>query len=98
MIFFSNSRALEDEYVKGLNCTEEEYQTIKEIDPSTYQFLVKKHDERVIATLDLSSVASEYINILSTSKAYVDSIEDIFSDPNKSYEEKLEKLKSLYKG
>jgi len=98
MIFFSNSRALETEYVKGLNCTPEEYQTIKEIDPSTYQFLIKKYEERVMATLDLSSVAPEYINILSTSKAYVDSIEEIFSDQHKSYEEKLEELKSLYKG
>jgi len=98
MIFFSNSRALEHEYVKGLNCTQEEYEMIKEIDPSTYQFLIKKYDERVMATLDLSSVAPEYINILSTSKAYVDSIEDIFSDSTKSYKDKLEELKSLYKG
>ena len=98
MIFFSNSRALEEEYVKGLNCTQEEYQTIKEIDPSTYQFLIKKYDERIMATLDLSSVAPEYINILSTSKAYVDPIEDIFSDQTKPYETKLEELKSLYKG
>ena len=98
MIFFANSRALEHEYVKGLNCTEEEYQAIKNIDPSTYQFMIKKYDERVMAMLDLSSVDDEIIRILSTSKAYVDSIEDIFNDSSKSYQEKLNKLKSLYKG
>jgi len=98
MIFFSNSRALEHEYIKGLNCTKEEYLTIKNIDPGTYQFLVKKYDERVIATLDLSSVKPETIKILSTSKAYVDSIEDIFNDSSKTYKEKLNELKSLYKG
>lgn len=98
MIFFSNSRALEHEYVKGLNCTEEEYLTIKNIDPSTYQFLIKKYDERVLATLDLSSVDPEIIRILSTSKAYVDTIEDIFNDSSKTYHEKLNELKSLYKG
>ena len=98
MIFFANSRALEHEYVKGLNCTKEEYQTIKNIDPSTYQFMIKKYDERVMAKLDLSSVDDEIIRILSTSKAYVDSIEDIFNDSSKTYREKLDELKSLYKG
>jgi len=98
MIFFSNSRALEHEYIKGLNCTKEEYLTIKNIDPGTYQFLIKKYNERVIATLDLSSVKPETIKILSTSKAYVDSIEDIFNDSSKTYKEKLNELKSLYKG
>lgn len=98
MIFFTNSRAVEEEYTKGLNCTLEEYQTIKNIDPSTYQFLIKKHDEKVLATLDLSSVDEEYIKILSTSKPYVDDIEKIFSDESKPYKTKLNELKSLYKG
>jgi len=97
-IFFTNPQAVEEDYVKGLNCTKEEYETIKNIDPSTYQFLINKHGERVMATLDLSSVDEEIINILSTGKAYVDSIEEIFSDKSKSYQTKLNELKTLYKG
>jgi len=98
MIFFANSRALESEYVTGLNCTQEEYETIKSIDPSTYQFMVKKYDERVICQLDLSSVDKESIKILSTSKAYVDDIENIFNNSESGYEDKLNELKNLYKG
>ena len=60
--------------------------------------MIKKYDERVMAKLDLSSVDDEIIRILSTSKAYVDSIEDIFNDSSKTYQEKLDELKSLYKG
>jgi len=97
MFYFSNPQATYDDYVNGLNCTKEEYEMIKNIDPSTYQFMVKKASEKLMVSLDLSSIGSEMINILSTNKAYVDRVEDIFNDTTKSLDEQTEELKNIYR-
>lgn len=61
------------------------------------QFLIKRQDEKVICTLDLSPLGNENLKILSTETAYIDVIEKIFSQENKSLDEKVLELKEIYK-
>ena len=96
-IFLPNPIAKHDDYVNGLNLSEDEYEIIKNFQPAKRQFLVKRQDEKVICTLDLSSLGKENLMILSTDSAYIDSIEKIFKDENKSLDEKIKNLKSIYK-
>lgn len=96
-IFLPNPIAKHDDYVNGLNLSEDEYEIIKNFQPAKRQFLVKRQDEKVICTLDLSSLGKENLMILSTDSAYIDSIEKIFKDQNKSLDEKIKNLKSIYK-
>lgn len=96
-IFLPNPLAKEDDYVNGLNLSLEEYEIIRDFQPSKRQFLVKRQDEKVICTLDLSSLGKENLMILSTGSAYIDTIETIFSDENKTLNEKIKALKEIYK-
>ncbi|TKX28257.1 type IV secretion system protein VirB4 [Campylobacter sp. MIT 12-5580] len=96
-IFLPNPLAKEDDYVNGLNLSIDEYQIIRDFQPSKRQFLVKRQDEKVICTLDLSSLGKENLMILSTGSAYIDTIEAIFADENKSLDEKIKALKEIYK-
>ena len=89
--------AKEDDYVKGLNLSKEEYEIIKAFIPTNRQFLVKRQDEKVIATLDLSSVGKENLMILSTGASYIDTIDKIFSQKDKTLHEKIKELKDVYK-
>lgn len=92
----SNSRANADDYIKGLSCTEKEFQRIKSFNPDQYQFLIKKSKESVVCSLDLSSIGDELIKILSTGTAYVDEIKMIMEDDSINLEERIEKLKTFY--
>ena len=58
---------------------------------------MKRQDEKVICTLDLSSLGKENLMILSTGAAYIDTIESIFNDKNKTLDEKINALKEIYK-
>ena len=96
-IFLPNPLAKQDDYVNGLNLSQEEYEIIRDFQPVKRQFLVKRQDEKVICTLDLSSLGKENLMILSTGAAYIDTIETIFNDENKSLDEKIKALKAIYK-
>lgn len=96
-IFLPNPLAKESDYVNGLNLSREEYEIIKSFIPTNRQFLVKRQDEKVIAKLDLSSIGKENLMILSTGTAYVDVIDKIFNQENKSLDEKINELKEIYK-
>lgn len=95
-IFFPNKKAQKDDYVNGLNCTEEEFKIIKNFNPAEYPFLVKRSNESAIVNLDLSSLGGENISILSTGTAYIEQVEEIFSK-NISLDEKVEELREYYK-
>lgn len=95
-IFLPNPLAKEEDYVKGLNLTQEEYEIIRDFQPVKRQFLVKRQDEKVIATLDLSTLGKENLMILSTGSAYIDTIEKIFSQ-DIDLDSKISQLKEVYK-
>ncbi|CUU79158.1 type IV secretion system protein VirB4%2C putative [Campylobacter hyointestinalis subsp. hyointestinalis] len=97
MIFLPNPKAQEEDYVKGLNLTQTEYLTIKDFQPSDRQFLIKRQEEKVICTLDLSSLGVENLKILSTGASYIDTIEKIFAQENKTLDEKINELKEFYR-
>lgn len=59
--------------------------------------LVKRQDESVIANFNLSSLGKENLMILSTGTAFIDTIETIFKQENKSLDEKIAELKKFYK-
>ncbi|EDO9612309.1 hypothetical protein GY398_001223 [Campylobacter coli] len=90
-------QAKEEEYVKGVGLSYDEYMIIKGFNPAKRQFLIKRQDEKVICTLDLSPLGNENLKILSTETAYIDVIEKIFSQENKSLDEKVLELKEFYK-
>ncbi len=95
-VFFPNPKAKKEDYLNGLGCTEEEYLTIKNFNPSDYPFLVKRKESAVV-NLDLSSIGSENISILSTGLPYVEKIEEIFSQEDKTLDEKVEELRQFYR-
>ena len=95
-IFLPNPQAKEDDYVNGLNLSFDEYEIIRDFQPANREILIKRQDESVIAKLDLSSLGKENLMILSTSSAYIDTIEAIFSQENKSLDEKITELKKVY--
>lgn len=96
-VFLPNPLAKQDDYVNGLNLSQEEYEIIRDFQPVKRQFLVKRQDEKVICTLDLSSLGKENLMILSTGAAYIDTIEIIFNDKTKTLNEKINALKEIYK-
>lgn len=97
MIFLPNPKAKEEEYVNGIGLSYDEYMIIKGFKPSKRQFLIKRQDEKVICTLDLSSLGNENLKILSTGTAHIDTIEKIFSQESKNLDEKVAELKEFYK-
>lgn len=96
-IFLPNPLAKADDYINGLNLSEDEYQIIRDFQPVKRQFLIKRQDESVIATLDLSTLGKENLMILSTGASYIDTIENIFSNKDISLESKITTLKEIYK-
>lgn len=96
-IFLPNPLAKSDDYINGLNLSEDEYQIIRDFQPVKRQFLIKRQDESVIATLDLSTLGKENLMILSTGTSYIDTIESIFNDQETSLETKITTLKEVYK-
>lgn len=96
MIFLPNPKAQYEDYVGGFNLTNEEYEFIKNTNPITRQFLVKRQDEKAICTLDLSSLGKENLKILSTSSEHIENIEKIFNQ-DKTHEVKVNELQKYYK-
>ncbi|WP_104722721.1 VirB4 family type IV secretion/conjugal transfer ATPase [Helicobacter mesocricetorum] len=96
MVFLPNPKAKEEEYVDGVGLSYDEYRIIKGFNPAKRQFLIKRQDEKVIATLDLSSLGSENLKILSTGTASIDTIEKIFAQ-DKSLDQKVKELKEFYR-
>ena len=60
--------------------------------------MVKKNTgQKTIVSLDLSSIGKVNLAILSTGSTFVDEVKNIINDRTKSYDEKLENLKDLYR-
>lgn len=86
-IYLANPDADYEDYVNGFKVTPEEFRIIKNLDPLSRQFLIKKsslkrNDNRsfsALATLDLSGIG-RYMKILSASADNIDVFESIFSD------------------
>lgn len=95
-IFLPNPQAKQEDYVNGLNLSFDEYEIIRDFQPANRELLVKRQDESVIAKLDLSSLGKENLMILSTASAYIDTIEKIFNQKDKSLDEKVKELKDFY--
>lgn len=95
ILLLSNPQAKEDDYCKALNLSKEEYEFAKNTIPSMYQVLIKKAEERAIASLDLSSIGKTYLKIISTGKAYVEELEKI-NKLKADYETKFQKILELY--
>lgn len=96
-IFFPNEKANYDDYVNGLSCTPQEYETIKNFNPALYPFMVKRSGETAIVNLDLSTLGKENISIISTGAVHVEKINEIFAK-DISLNEKVEELRNYYKG
>lgn len=95
ILILSNPKAKREDYVEKLAMSEIEYQFAKTTIPSQYKFLIKKAEERAIATIDLSCIGKDFLKIISTGSAYVDEIEKI-NNKDFSYEQKLKALLELY--
>ncbi len=95
-IFFPNEKANEDDYIKGLSCTKEEFETIKTFNPAHYPFLVKRSKEVAIVNLDLSTIGKENISIISTGTAYAEKVDEIFAQEI-SLDQKVQELRDYYK-
>ncbi|OCR84643.1 type IV secretion system protein VirB4, partial [Campylobacter fetus] len=87
MFFLPNPKAKKEDYVDGLNLTETEYEIIKNFDPASRQFLVKRQEEKVICTLDLASLGRENLKILSTSTDDIETVERIFAQSGKTLDQ-----------
>ncbi len=96
-IYFPNEKANYDDYVKGLSCTPEEFETIKNFNPSQFPFMIKRNKETAIVNLDLSTLGKENISILSTNSDYVDKVNEIFVQENKTLNQKVQELRNYYK-
>ncbi len=93
LIFLANPKAKEEDYIKGFNLTLDEYEIIKNFDPTMRNFLIKKGKEKTIVTLDLSSLDEVDLKILSTGTSYVETIQAVFTS-NKSFSAKYNELRS----
>ena len=77
LIFLPNPKAREEDYTKGFNLTYEQFRMVKNLQPSSRTFLLKKGDETTFALLDLSSLGSKNLKILSTTKDNWDLIDEL---------------------
>lgn len=85
-IFLANPKASEQDYIAGFKVTPEEYEIIKNLDPSSRQFLIKKTSLQgnskpfsAVVTLDLKSLGL-YTKILSTSADNLAIFHSIFKE------------------
>lgn len=98
ILLLANPQAKQIDYVEKLNMSIEEYEFVKNVNPNLYRFMVKKNTgQKSIVSLDLSSIGKVNLAILSTGSTFVDEVENITNDKTKSYDEKLENLKNLYR-
>lgn len=98
VFFFPNENGRESDYVEHLSCTPKEFKTIKNFSSENYHFLVKRQNEEIIVSADLSEMPSYFLKILSTSLTYVDDVRNIFNQDNLSQDEKVQELINFYKG
>lgn len=98
ILCLTNVKAKEKDYIDGFGFTQEEYKIVKDFEPSKYEFLVKKGKDNVICKMDLSAIGKENLKILSTDKDYVEVVQDIFDQENKTTEQKVDELRKFYKG
>lgn len=84
--YLANPDADYDDYVNGFKVTPEEFDIIKNIDPTSRQFLIKKSSLKkggtsfsALVTLDLSGLGG-YTKILSASTDNIDVFESIFKE------------------
>ncbi|MCF6244355.1 MAG: VirB3 family type IV secretion system protein [Sulfurovum sp.] len=93
IMLFGNPKAREEDYIKGLSCSEEEYLRVKNFNLSEYNFLIKRNEGSVVANLDLSQMDPFYLDTLSTDIVDVKKIRNIFSK-DETHENKLKELKT----
>ncbi|MDR2341607.1 MAG: VirB4 family type IV secretion/conjugal transfer ATPase [Campylobacteraceae bacterium] len=77
LIFLPNPKAREEDYVQGFNLTKEQFERIKNLSATSRTFLIKKSDETTFVKLDLSSLGSKNLKILSTTKDNWDLIDEL---------------------
>ena len=96
VLILANPKGKKENYCGVLKLTQEEYEFAINTDPAAYRFLIKKANERAVASINLSHVGRTNLKILSTTKGYIESIEKINKDKNLNYEQRLHSLKKLY--
>ena len=96
LFLFANPKAIEDDYIKGLTCSESEYLRVKGFNKTDYNFLIKRDEESIVATLDFSNMNSFFIKTLSTDKTDVERVQAIFKQ-DITFKEKVLELKKYYK-
>jgi len=67
-VFFPNSRARAEDYVKGFGLTEHEYELVRTLPDTSRCFLIKRGDHSVVARLDLSGLAGELAVLAGTER------------------------------
>lgn len=96
VIFLANPAGKWEEY-QSLGVSEEEFEFVKHTGILERRFLIRKSgDQKAIASLDFKSLGNVNLAILSTAKAFVDSLEAIIYDKTKTYDEKLKLIKNFY--
>lgn len=86
-IFLPNDKASKEEYMKYFECSEKEYSIVKNLDPSSRQFLIKKGNQSegdsrgntTLVSLDLSYLG-KLLKILSLSTDNVDILREIIQN------------------
>ena len=91
-IFLANPKANAQDYIEGFKVTPEEYDIIKNLDPNSRQFLIKKTSLQgnskafsAVVTLDLQNLG-DYTKVLSTSADNLAIFETLFKDGMKTDE------------
>ncbi|MDY5185376.1 hypothetical protein [Helicobacter trogontum] len=93
---FRRPRLIKYDNNKGLNLSVEEYEVIRDFDPTKRQFLIKRQDEQVICTLDLRSLGNHNLRILSIGSKDIEIIDSIFQQ-DIPLEAKIKQLQTYYK-
>ena len=96
IFLFANPKAVADDYIKGLTCSEAEYLKVKKFDKTDYNFLIKRDNESIVTSLNLGNMDNFFIKALSTDETDVQIIKDIFKQ-DIEISEKVEQLKQYYK-
>lgn len=96
IFLFANPKAVADDYIKGLTCSESEYLKVKKFDKTDYNFLIKRDNESIVTSLNLGNMDNFFIKALSTDETDVQIIKDIFKQ-DIEINEKVEQLKQYYK-
>lgn len=79
LLLFGNPRATQDDYVRGLDLTESEFQVIKENSPDSRLFLFKQDLDSMICRFDISDMAEE-VRIYSANQRSVNLLDEIIKE------------------